>query len=382
MTRPSLMMVEISLGRCSTVMSAIGSLFQITMSASLPAAITPTSPSRPTSQALRLVLATIASIAGMPTSLTNNSASLPCQRPWLKAEALPVSLPLITNMPRSRALRTFNGTRRSCGHCALKPTMGALHRGERQGYSQSHVGVHAGSLADMWRVAMEIARRAGGDPGQPGLFGAPELSPALQPARLIVMETAGWAELDAKTREGFDRILAALRDAGVEVLRATDDPLIDAFEHGIAEAKAITTDICDWENRWSFENLVEQYPGKYSDTLYERLQAGRKLSLDDYRLRLLQREEAKNRLAAIAPLADALISLGSPGPAPHGLGSTGDSVFNSPTSILGAPAVNVPMLAIEGMPVGVQIVGQRHTDARTAGIARWLLESVKPVSVE
>jgi len=269
-----------------------------------------------------------------------------------------------------------------CGNCALKPTMGALHRGERQGYSQSHVGVHAGSLTDMWHVAMEIARRAGGDPGQPGLFGAPHLSPALQPARLIVMETAGWAELDAKTREGFDRILAALRDAGVEVLRATDDPLIDAFEHGIAAAKAITTDICDWENRWSFENLVEQYPGKYSDTLYERLQAGRKLSLDDYRLRLLQREEAKNRLAAIAPLADALISLGSPGPAPHGLGSTGDSVFNSPTSILGAPAVTVPMLAIEGMPVGIQIVGQRHTDARTAGIARWLLESVKPVSVD
>ena len=188
-----------------------------------------------------------------------------------------------------------------CGNCALKPTMGALHRGERQGYSQSHVGVHAGSLADMWRVAMEIARRAGGDPGQPGLFGAPELSPALQPARLIVMETAGWAGLDAETREGFDRILAVLGGAGVEVLRSTDDPLIEAFERGIVEAKAITTD--------------------------------------------------------------------SPGPAPRGLGSTGDSVFNSPTSILGAPAVTVPMLAIEGMPVDIQIVGQRHADARTAGIA-------------
>jgi hypothetical protein len=43
----------------------------------------------------------------MPTSLTNNSASLPCQRPWLKAEALPVSLPLIIEMPRSRALRSI-----------------------------------------------------------------------------------------------------------------------------------------------------------------------------------------------------------------------------------------------------------------------------------
>jgi Asp-tRNA(Asn)/Glu-tRNA(Gln) amidotransferase A subunit family amidase len=269
-----------------------------------------------------------------------------------------------------------------CANCALKPTMGALHRGERQGYSQSHVGVHAGSLVDMWHVAIEIGRRTGGDPGQPGLFGGPEPSPPLRPARLIVMETAGWADLDGKTRDGFDRLLAALRDAGVEILGRRDDPLIEAFEGGIADAKPITTDICDWENRWSFENLVEQHPGKYSDTLYQRLEAGRRLTLDDYRSRLLQREEAKYRLLAIAPLADALISLASPGPAPVSLRSTGDSVFNSPTSILGAPAVTVPLMAIAGMPVGVQIIGQQHADARVVGIARWLLETVKPIMVD
>jgi Asp-tRNA(Asn)/Glu-tRNA(Gln) amidotransferase A subunit family amidase len=268
-----------------------------------------------------------------------------------------------------------------CGNCAVKPTMGALHRGERQGYSQSHVGVHAGSLIDMWRVAMEIAHRAGGDPGRPGLFGGPDLSPPLRPARLIAMETAGWAALDGKTREGFGHILSALREAGVEVLRRNDDRLIEAFERGIADAKAITTDICDWENRWSFENLVEQYPGKYSDVLYKRLEAGRNLTLDDYRRRLLQRQEAQNRLFAIAPLADAPIALASPGPAPRGLGSTGDPVFNNPTSMLGAPAVTVPMLAIEGMPVGIQIVGQSHADFRTTGIARWLSETVPPVSI-
>ena len=156
------------------------------------------------------------------------------------------------------------------------------------------------------------------------------------------------------------------------MLRRGDDPLIEAFERGIADAKAMTTDICDWENRWSFENLVEQHPGKYSATLYQRLEAGRRLTLDDYRLRLLQREEAKGRLAAIAPIADALISLASPGPAPTGLSSTGNSVFNTPTSILGSPAVTIPMLAIAGLPVGVQIVGQRHADARAVGIAAGL----------
>ena len=165
------------------------------------------------------------------------------------------------------------------------------------------------------------------------------------------------------------------------MLRRSDDPLIEAFERGIADAKAMKTDICDWENRWSFENLVDQHPGKYSATLYQRLEAGRRLTLDDYRLRLLQREEAKGRLAAIAPIADALISLASPGPAPTGLSSTGNSVFNTPTSILGSPAVTIPMLAIAGLPVGVQIVGQRHADARAVGIVRWIVETLSSVSI-
>src|SRR5712675_988190 len=95
-------------------MSAIGSLSQMTMSASLPGAITPTSPARLTIAALPLVLATIASMGVMPTCLTNSSASLPCHFPWLKADALPVSLPLKIGMPRSRALRIIWNEVSSC----------------------------------------------------------------------------------------------------------------------------------------------------------------------------------------------------------------------------------------------------------------------------
>ena len=56
-----------------------------------------------------------------------------------------------------------------CGNVALKPTRGAINRGERQASSQSVNGVHANSIEDMWRVAAEIAKRAGGDPGHRGL---------------------------------------------------------------------------------------------------------------------------------------------------------------------------------------------------------------------
>ncbi|MCB1550310.1 MAG: amidase, partial [Hyphomicrobiaceae bacterium] len=58
---------------------------------------------------------------------------------------------------------------------------------------------------------------------------------------------------------------------------------------------------------------------------------------------------------------------------------TGDPVFNFPSSMLFAPCVTMPLLGVGGMPVGVQVMGQQHEDARMTAIARWLLGNVKPV---
>jgi Asp-tRNA(Asn)/Glu-tRNA(Gln) amidotransferase A subunit family amidase len=116
---------------------------------------------------------------------------------------------------------------------------------------------------------------------------------------------------------------------------------------------------------------------------------GQAVGADGYRMRLLQREESRRHYAAIGPCADAVISLSSPGPAPVWLGDTpgqplaasptGDYGFNAATSMLGAPAVSVPMLAVGGMPLGIQIVGQPHEDARAVAIARWIAGTLKPV---
>lgn len=81
-----------------------------------------------------------------------------------------------------------------CANWAIKPTIGALNRGERQGLSHSHLGVHAGSAQDMWQVAIEIALRAGGDPGQPGLYGASVPPAPARPGRLVVLHGEGWAK--------------------------------------------------------------------------------------------------------------------------------------------------------------------------------------------
>src|SRR5499426_1988038 len=147
-----------------------------------------------------------------------------------------------------------------CGNVALKPTQGGINRGERQATSMSTHGVHAGSVEDAWQVAIEIARCAGGDRGCLGLFGPPAPPVAAKPERLIILETEGWAALDAASRAGFAQLLEDLRRAGVTLLGRRDHRWIEALEQAIADGRAVCNAITGWENRWAIRNLVDQHP--------------------------------------------------------------------------------------------------------------------------
>jgi len=278
-----------------------------------------------------------------------------------------------------------------CGNVALKPTQGGINRGERQATSMSTHGVHAGSIQDVWQVAIEIARRAGGDRGCLGLFGPPAPPAAARPERLIVLETEGWATLDAASREAFAGLLEGLQRAEVTLLRRRDHPWIEALEQAVADGRAVCSAITGWENRWAMRNLVDQDPDGVSPRAKATLAKAEAMTPDDYRAALMERATAQLRHAAVAPLADAIVTLSCPGPAPRWSGDvpgqplaprpTGDFVFNAPSSMLFAPAVTMPLLAVGGLPVGVQLMGQQHEDARMTAMARWMLSTITPVSV-
>lgn len=275
-----------------------------------------------------------------------------------------------------------------CGNHALKPSQGGINRGERQATSMSTTGVHAGCSEDMWQVAIEIARRAGGDPGRPPLSGPASPPPPRRPMVLGVMETEGWGALDAASREAFEQVLEAVRAQGVTVLRRADHPLLEAFEAALTGMQAMTAAITGWENQWLFRNLVAQDPEAISPRSKAVLAMAERMTPEDYRLHLIRREEVRARHAALAPLVEALIAPASPGPAPLWAGDapgrplaarpTGDAVFNTPSSGLGAPAVNVPLCAVGGMPMGVQVMAQPQMDAQAVAIARWMAGAVAP----
>lgn len=266
-----------------------------------------------------------------------------------------------------------------CGNIALKPTQGGIHRGERQGSSQSTAGVHANSYEDMWQVAIEIAKRAGGDPGTLGLMG-PEAPPhPVRPERLGVLETEAWAMLRPAERDAFEALLERIQALGIPVLRRADHPALAALERIAAQGKAITGVIVGFENRWSLLNLEANHPGGLSPRAITRLRASEAITVEEYRAALACREEMRAAMARLAPVVDALIAPAAPGIAPpwdpddtQNPRPTGDIAANAATSALGVPCVTLPVMAVDGMPFGAQIIGQAHQDARVCAMAHWL----------
>src|SRR5437763_4339772 len=103
-----------------------------------------------------------------------------------------------------------------CGCIGFKPSVAGLNRGGSFHYfSQSCPGVLAASLEDAWLVAVNIAARAGGDPGYPGLQGPPEPPPAQRPRALAVLQTAGWEDAAPDARHAFETAAARLAEAGI-----------------------------------------------------------------------------------------------------------------------------------------------------------------------
>src|SRR5262249_5654912 len=84
------------------------------------------------------------------------------------------------------------------------------------------------------------------------------------------------------------------------------------------------------------------------------------------------RRAFRAEMAPIAGSYDALLLPTAPGPAPKGLGSTGDPYFCAPWSFAGMPAIALPSgLDGTGLPLSIQLVGGVLAEPRLLAAARW-----------
>jgi Asp-tRNA(Asn)/Glu-tRNA(Gln) amidotransferase A subunit family amidase len=150
--------------------------------------------------------------------------------------------------------------------------------------------------------------------------------------------------------------------------------MVDAIEPDIAGAFELSMRINDFEMRGFIQSCADRDIDKLSPVVRERLPTTAALTLADYRNDLATRDEIRAAYAELAADCYACITLGATGPAPEGLGSTGAPHMNVPASLLGIPALTLPVFTVNGLPLGLQVIGRIGDDARTLAAAAWIAE--------
>ena len=260
-----------------------------------------------------------------------------------------------------------------CGCVGFKPTVGALNRtGSYDHLSQSCTGLLAATPGDAWVIASAISERVGGDPGFPGLIG-PVMPPAARkPARLALIETGGWEKTTPGARSAMAGARKRLEGLGIEIADRTKDPDIEAFERAVADALKLTFDIYDWEFRWPLRSFARGDPKMLGDQLRQRQGECAGMTVDVYRANIARRSAVRQRAAWVLQRYDAFVLLSATGAAPKGLTWTGDPAVTVAGSLLGGPAISLPLLKDEGLPLGLQLIGRMEGDADLLGVAQWV----------
>ena len=263
-----------------------------------------------------------------------------------------------------------------CGIFGLKPTFGAI---SRQGVlSQSSpldtVGVMARSIADIALIAESLMSFDSRDPAMVprsrlGLIKAAVAEPPVEP-KIAFVKSPVWDQADNEYRKGLTEITDFLGACCDEV------DLTDSFDHAIDFHRTIMrADLAK-----SFAGLYETGKDQLSDTLVEMIEEGQKVLAVDYNHAVDWIHILYTKLEKIFDKYDAIISPAVTGEAPHGLEVTGSPVFCTLWTLLGTPALSLPLLnGSNGMPMGVQLISARWDDARLLRTANWLVRKVAKI---
>jgi Asp-tRNA(Asn)/Glu-tRNA(Gln) amidotransferase A subunit family amidase len=264
-----------------------------------------------------------------------------------------------------------------CGCVGFKPSVNALNReGSHDYQSQSCTGILGASLEDVWQVAHAIVSRVGGDAGTPGLLGPDSMPSETKPRRVAIIETPGWDNASAAARQELNEAVTRLNSAGVAIGTRRNDDKVAALESDLVNAAELSHRCNGWETRWFLHSLEDRDASKLSQKLMERAVMYEGLTLADHRADLKERARVRAVHADLAANYDACIALSAPGGALAGLSSTGNPEFAVPASLLGVPALSLPLFEDDGMPLGLQVIGFFNRDAEAFAIAGWLMSSL------
>jgi Asp-tRNA(Asn)/Glu-tRNA(Gln) amidotransferase A subunit family amidase len=254
-----------------------------------------------------------------------------------------------------------------CGVVGIKPSRGLVPLTGALALSEplDTAGVFALHLED---AALLLDAIAGHDPSDPRTRAepAPRLRVAARsdpplPPSFAIVEGPTWDEASDDVRGLLAEVEASL---GAQADRV---PLPDVY----ANARPALMRIM----KVGFARYLAPYAarGGLSPVLSEAVAEGAGTLATDYLAALDWQAVLGSGLDRIFDRYDAIITPAAPGEAPAGVHATGSPAFNVLWTLVGTPAVTLPVArGSSGLPIGLQVVGRFGEDARLMRVARWL----------
>lgn len=255
-----------------------------------------------------------------------------------------------------------------CGVIGYKPSYGLVPRTGvlEQSPTLDQLGVFARDLAD---AAMLGEALIGFDPedaatrpqAKPSLLRAAEEGLPVRP-RLALLWLPSAERAEPAMREAMGELREALGDAVVEL----EPPPV------FARALSVHRTIWTAELAARFARLVRERGEGISEGFKEAVREGERVSAVDYQAALAARARMRAEFVDFMHEIDAVLAPAAAGEAPD-LTTTGDPAFCTAWTLIGAPALTLPLFTgPSGLPMGLQLVAAPEDDERLFRVAAWL----------
>ena len=241
------------------------------------------------------------------------------------------------------------------GIIGFKPTFGSISRSGISpiSYRLDHPGVYARCIEDIRIISNLIISYDENDYDMIKNLSLKENTVEKSDYKFAFVKGPAWPKGDEDMKENFEDFISKSK------LNITEITLPKSFDNALQNHEIIM-------NGGIYSSLKKVYK-EDKENLHaytiNRIQNGLNLNASDYVDAIENAKKMKFDLSTIFEKFDAIITPAAPGEAPRDLSTTGNAMFNGYWTMMGVPAISLPLLTGENsLPIGVQVITSWQND--------------------